>query len=332
MADLPQDRVNASEPFTYCAVDMFGPFQIKDGRKCLKRYGALFTCLTSRAIHIESTNSLDTDSFINALRRMIARRGSIRLMRCDNGTNFIGAENELKKALKEMDQECIKDFMNANGADWIEWKHNPPLASHMGGVWERQIRTVRSILFTMLRSHGESLNDESYRTFLTEAESIVNSRPLAVDTINDPQSLRPLTPNHLLTMKSTIIMPPPGIFQKEDLYCRKRWRRVQHLLNEFWSRWKREYLTNLQTRSKWDKVKRNFKVGDIVLMKEDSKRCSWPMCRIIDCNTDKDGLVRSVKLITTNGTFERPINKLILLLEREEVDSPTKSQSELFQD
>lgn len=240
MADLPSERCSEVAPFTYSGVDMFGPFLIKEGRKELKRYGALFTCFSSRAIHLESTNSLETDSFIMALRRFISRRGDVRRLRSDNGTNFVGASAELKKAVKEMDQQKIAEFLLRNNTDWIGWDFNTPTASHMGGVWERQIRSCRSILSSLLNNHSHSLNDECFRTVLTEVEAIVNSRPLSVETINDSDSLIPLTPNLLLTMKSKIVMAPPGEFNENDMYSRRRWRRVQHLVNEFWTRWRTE--------------------------------------------------------------------------------------------
>ena len=96
--------------FTYCGVDMFGPFLVKDGRKIQKRYGAMFTCLSSGAVHIEATTNLATDSFIQALRRLISRKGNVRMIRSDNGTNFVGASIELKKAIGEMDEKRINDF------------------------------------------------------------------------------------------------------------------------------------------------------------------------------------------------------------------------------
>ena len=96
--------------FTYCGVDMFGPFLVKDGRKIQKKYGAMFTCLSSRAVHIEATTNLATDSFIQALRRLIRRKGNVRMIRSDNGTNFVGASIELKKAIGEMDEKRINDF------------------------------------------------------------------------------------------------------------------------------------------------------------------------------------------------------------------------------
>ena len=246
MSDLPEDRLETAPPFTYCAVDYFGPFIVKDGRKELKRYGVLFTCMASRAIHLETSNSLDTDSFINALRRFISRRGPIRQLRSDQGTNFVGARKELAQALSEMDQERIKAKLLEEQCDWFSFKMNVPAASHMGGVWERQIRTVRSVLSSLLNNNGRQLDDESLRTLMCEAEAIVNSRPLTVNQISDPDSPSPLTPSQLLTMKSKVVLAPPGVFQPADVYCRKRWRRVQHLANEFWSRWRKEFLLSLQ--------------------------------------------------------------------------------------
>lgn len=243
MADLPSDRLEPTPPFTYCAVDYFGPWMIKEGRKELKRYGVLFTCLFSKAIHLEVANSLDTRSFVNALRRFICRRGPVRQLRSDRGTNFVGARRELEEALKEMDQDVVKKELLKANCDWVETKFNVPSASHMGGVWERQIRTVRNVMSALLSSCGSQLNDEALRTFMCEAEAIVNGRPLTVDGKTAPTE--PLTPNHFLTMKSKVILPPPGNFQEADLYSRKWWRRVQHLTNEFWTRWRKEFLLSL---------------------------------------------------------------------------------------
>ena len=111
MADLPKERLMPAPPFTYCVVDYFGPFRIKEGRKELKRYGVLFTCLSSRAVHIEAANSLETNSFLNALRRFIARTGPWREIRSDLGTNIVGAEKELKKALDGMGHSIIQESL-----------------------------------------------------------------------------------------------------------------------------------------------------------------------------------------------------------------------------
>ena len=325
MADLPTDRTTVTAPFTHCGVDMFGPFNCKENRKVNKRYVALYTCFSSRAVHLEVTNDISTDSFIQSLRRFLARRGPAESLRSDNGKNFVGADNEFRKAYNNMDHTQIHRYLLSRSCDWIRWDWNPPHASHMGGVWERQIRTVRSVLSSLLREHCSSLNDESLRTLMTEAEAIVNSRPLTTDCLSDP-SLEPLTPNHLLTLKSKPILPPPGNFQKEDVYCRRRWRQVQHLANEFWTRWKREYLSSLQQRQKWINPSRNFEVGDIVLLKDaDLPRQQWPLAKVIAVFPDAiDGLVRSVELSVpkAKGTLKRPIHKIVLL-----VENSTKAES-----
>lgn len=141
MADLPVDRTDPSPPFTYCGMDCFGPFQTKQGRKVYKRYGLLFTCLCSRAVHIEMLEDLTTDAFINALRCFIAIRGAIRHIRSDQGTNFVGAKGEFERALKEFDEERVAAYLATKQCDFC---FNTPGSSHVGGIWERQIRTVRA--------------------------------------------------------------------------------------------------------------------------------------------------------------------------------------------
>ena len=195
----------------------------------LMRYGSLFTCFSSRAVHIEVTNSLDADSFILALRRFMARRRAVRSIWLDNVTSFVGARNELKRALKEMKHDKIKSFLQGNGADWILWHNNPPGASHMGGVCECQIRSARIILEGLLKTHSHSLNDESLRTLMAEVELIINSRPLTVETISESKSEIPFSPSDLLTIKTSVVMPPPGEFSKPDAYSKRRWQRVQHI-------------------------------------------------------------------------------------------------------
>ena len=144
MANLPEDRVSPSEPpFTYVEVDCFGPLFVRQGRSTVKRYGVLFSCLAIRAIHIEVGYSLNTDSFINALRRFISRRGQPQGIRSDNGSNFVRGEKELREAINAWNQEKIHEFLLAKNTEWI---FNPPAASHHGGVWERCIRTTRKVM------------------------------------------------------------------------------------------------------------------------------------------------------------------------------------------
>ena len=334
MADLPQDRLEPAVPFTYCAVDYFGPWMVKEGRKEIKRYGVLFTCLTSRAVHLETSSTLETDSFVNALRRFICRRGPVRQLRCDQGTNFVGAKRELKEAISELNDDHIRAELLRENCDWVKFKMNVPAASHMGGIWERQIRSVRNILTALLQNNGLQLDDESLRTLMCEAEAIINSRPLSIDNLSDPDALSPLTPNHLLTMKSKVVLSPPGNFQSADKYCRKRWRRVQHLANEFWARWRKEFLLSLQQRQKWTRPRRDLCVDDVVLIKDENlPRNRWQLVRVATTNQSADGRVRTVKLalaspIDNRGRrlgdvkyLERPVQRLVLLMSRSEPES-----------
>ena len=130
IADLTEERSSDEAPFTYVVMDTFVPFVTKEGRKELKRYGAIFTCLASRAIHLEVVNSIDTDSFVMCLKRFIGCRENVRMLWCDNRRNFIGAEKELSRGFLEMDQNKIRRFLQNSGSDWIIWKKNPPAGSH----------------------------------------------------------------------------------------------------------------------------------------------------------------------------------------------------------
>ena len=294
MANLPMECFEAAGPFTHCGVDMFGPFTTILGRKSFKKYVALFLCLSSRTVHMEITNELSTDSLINALRRFITRRGMVRSIRCDNDTNFVGAENEFSLAFLEIDQGKVNDFLSLNNCDWVMWKWNTASASHMGGAWERSIRSVRAILNSVFMDHGRNVNDEVLTTFICEAECIMNSHPLTPESLDDA-TVNILTPHNLLTMKPKVVLPPPGEFQKADSYATKRWRTVQYFADQFWRRWKREYITNLKRRQKWKKVQRNFKSGDVVLLKQvEVKRNQWPLAVVKRVFPSSDGLVRSM--------------------------------------
>ena len=316
MADLPRPRVAACEPpFTHTGMDYFGPFETKRGRSMQKRYGVVFTCMTSRAVHIEVASSLDTSSAIDAIRRFVSRRGAVKTMYSDNGTNLVGACGELKQALQEWSQDQIRNFCCNRG---IQWNFNPPAASHFGGVWERQIRTIRKILHAIL--HEQYLktahSDEQLHTLMCEIEAVINSRPLTRAS-DDPSDLDVLTPNHLLQAKMTT-SPPPGRFSEKDVYSKKRWRQMQFLADTFWRRWVREYLPALQQRQKWTQPNRSLQVGDIVLIADkDAPRCSWQMGRVEDVYPGKDGLVRSARIKTKSATLTRPVTKLCSLLEAE---------------
>lgn len=205
----------------------------------------------------------------------------------------MGAKNELEKALSSVDRSRVRHFLLERNCDWIEFQLNILSASHMGGIWERQIRTACNVLSVLLDQCGSQLNDESLQTFMTEVEAVVNSQSLTVENLTSPDALEPITPNHLLTGKSRVVLPPPGEFQRADLYLRKRWRRVQHLANKFWVCWKGEFLHTLQLPQKWVCPRRNLQQGDVVIIRNDNlPRNMWQIVRIEEAYCDPDGYVR----------------------------------------
>ena len=260
-----------------------------------------------RATHIEVTESLQADSFINALRRFISRRRNPKVARSDNGTNLCGAERELKEALENWNQQKIKTSLHQRN---IEWKFNLPGASNTVGVWKRIICSIRKILRSLLRE--QLISGETLRTLMAEMEGILNSSPLTPNSDN-PTDLEPLTPNHLLLQRSNLNLPP-SVFVKEDLYYRNRWRQVQYLTIVFWKKWLAEYLPSLQERQKWIKPRQNFAGGDLVLIADGRvHRVQWPLGRIVEVHPGKDTFIRSVKVATTSTILSRPITKLSLL-------------------
>ena len=218
-----------------------------------------------------------------------------------------------------MNHEKLSEFLQTKDCDWITWEKNPPYTSHTGGVWEQMIKSVRNVFTALMKKHSNRLNEEQLRTFMAEAQAIVNYRPLTVESLSDPDSL-PITPNHLLTMKSKVVLPPPGEFQKEDMYCRKRWRAVQYLADQFWHRWRHKFLVIQQDRQKWLENKRDFKIGEVVLVKGGLPRKRWCCARIIEILHSGDGLVRSAKVRVpkTNAILHPSITKLVLLVTAEE--------------
>ena len=319
MADLPTDRFDDSRPFSTVGMDYFGPLTVKRFRKTEKRYGLLVTCLATRAVHLEVSNSLDTDSFLMAFRRFVARRGRPKKVFSDNGTNLKGGERELREALTGWNQEKIADQLSQQQ---IEWHFNPPAASHMGGIWERLVGSVKRALAVVLGN--EVTTDETLTTVFCEVENIINSRPLTHVT-EDARDLTALTPNHFILGKGSRCLPP-GVFSNHELHARKRWRYTHVLTDHLWQRWRKEYLHTLVHRRKWQADRKDLAVGDLVLLAEsDTPRGHWPLARVSQVFPGPDGRVRTVRLTTAaGGAYTRPATKAALL-EAAESPRPTNN-------
>lgn len=234
MADLLQERIQLSPPFSYVGVDTFGPWlttqrRTRGGTLNQKRWALMFTCHVTRAVHLEAIEELSTTSFINTLRRFMALRGLVVQFRSDRGTNFIGAVHELNipSDLHVVEDPISKKYLDENHVTWV---FNPPHASHFGGAWERMIGASRRILGSLLLDHKDPLTHEILTTFLMEVSAILNAR-LLVAVSTDPDAPQVLSPDMLLHQKtvracsSTIDIPEFGI--KDAL--RSSWKCVQHL-------------------------------------------------------------------------------------------------------
>ena len=306
MSMRPSARLAAySRPFSYVGIDYFGPILVTVARHKEKRWGVIFTCLTIRAVHLEVSRDLSTDSFILQLQNFIARRGNPISIHCDNGTNFRGAEIELRKAVQEIDFKKLEQkFSSAS----TSWHFNPPAAPHMGGSWERLIRSIKNILYKI--SPNYSFRDDTLQSALIECERIINSRPLTYVELESSEEA--LTPNHFL-LGSSNGHKPLGSFEN-DCDHRRHWRRIQHFADLFWKRWVNEYLPTLTKRTRWFTKERDLVVDDIVIIVDPTMaRNSWPQGRIISVNRGKDNVVRSGTVKTQDGIFIRPATKLARL-------------------
>ena len=308
MADLPDCRFDTSRPFACVGLDYFGPLTVKRFRKSEKRYVLLITCLATRALHLELAASLSTDDFLMALRRFIARRGKPKLILSDNGTNLVAGERELRDGIREWNQDQI---VNELSQKHIQWRFNPPTASHMGGIWERLVASVKRALRVVLGT--QCLSEDVLHTVLTEIEFMLNSRPLTYVS-SDARDSEPLTPNHFI-MGFPEAALAPGSFTADDTWSRRKWKQSQALADQLWSRWQREYLPLLISRKKWLHPRRDLQVGDVVLMVEEgSPRGYWPLARVKEVMPGADGTVRTVQLKTAAGSeYVRPANKVCFL-------------------
>ncbi|XP_056017069.1 uncharacterized protein LOC125663253 [Ostrea edulis] len=321
MADLPADRLEQAPPFTNVGVDVFGPWQIvtrktRGGSASSKRWGVLFTCLVTRAVHIEVVDSLSSSAFINAVRRFTSIRGKVKIFRSDRSTNFIGATDDLRVDTVCVEDDTLKKYLYNSGTKWI---FNPPHSSHFGGAWERMIGLVSNILDAMfMEPNNKNITHDVLCTLMAEVTAIINSRPLT-PVSSDPDSPFVLTPNILLTQKHSSdsdILEFGDIGVKDML--KSEWKRVQGLASQFWKKWKSDYLHLLQPRRKWKSEEPNINEGDIVLVKEESPRNHWPVAVVQRTFKSDDTLVRKiqVKLLRNDKpvVLVRPICEVIPLL------------------
>ncbi|CAG7828755.1 unnamed protein product [Allacma fusca] len=327
MADLPIHRVTPSQPFSHVGIDYAGPVILRNmlGRKSqqYKAYIALFVCFSTTALHLELVSDLSSAAFIAALHRFTARRGKPQCIFSDSGTNFVGANKELKEFLRlirtQEHNNAVSRDLSGGG---IQWVFNTPVAPHMGGLWKSGVKSVKHHL---RRTLGDtSLTFEEYATLLSQVESCLNTRPLCPAS-TDPNDLTSLSPGHFLigAPLQAIAEPNLTILNVNRL---SRWQHLQVMRQHFWNRWSQEYLHRLQQRTKWQHTQPNLQEGElVVIMDERLPPNKWKLARVEKLHPGSDGQVRTVSVKTQEGVIKRPVVKLCRLPMEKAVEDKSES-------
>ncbi|UYV68500.1 hypothetical protein LAZ67_5004512 [Cordylochernes scorpioides] len=293
---LPEDRVRDAAVFEIVGVDLTGHLILKNKKKA---WIVIFTCAVYRGVHLELVTSLSMEAFLQAFRRFIARRGRPLTVYSDNGTNFKGMANALKK-IDFSRLKCDPTLKN------ITWKFIPPGAPWWGGWWERLIGMMKQLLFRILGQ--TSLGYEELSTVMCDVESLMNTRPLTYLT-EESEDLAPLTPSLFLHEVREVGVPDLDLIDNQTLS--RKYQYIKRVREDLRERFRIEYFGFLRQETRRLKTTIPFKVGDMVLIGQESlKRLHWPLARIIQLYPGKDGLVRVAKVKTSSGDKIRPIQKL----------------------
>ena len=310
MAPLPKTRLRFTfRPFAQTAVDFAGPLYTVQGRRKPRQKGwlCLFTCLETRAVHLEMAWGLDTDTFLNAFTRFTSRRGVPKEVISDRGTNFVGAVGELKKLVSQLGRQKLESKTAELG---VTWRFNPPGAPHFGGAHEVLVKAAKKATYAVVRDRD--VTDEELITVFAGVESLLNSRPLTYQS-SDPRDSVPLTPNHFLHGQMGGQFAPESV-ETSTYHPRQRWRKVQDIISQVWRRWLKECVPALNSRPKWTSANRDLKVDEVVLViQPDSPRGRWPLGRVTEVYPGQDGHTRVAKVVCGAKTVVRPITKLIPL-------------------
>jgi len=283
---LPQSRTEPSLPFTATGVDYAGPFTVRAGlprsKVTTKAYLVIFICFSTKAVHLEVCTSLSTETFLMVLRDFCNRRGAPNLLVSDNGSNFIGARREILELQTFLNSRAASDGINKLSLEKrFQWKLNPPRAPHTGGLWEAGVRSAKRILKTLLE--GRTVTAEELRSLAVETEAILNSRPLLEPASTDPDSELAATPGHFLTGRNLSTPLPVPVDTLAQPHTLRRWNFINRMRWELWRKWTSRYQQAITARQKWRFPKRNFQVGDIVIVRDEVLQTvrRWPLAIIL---------------------------------------------------
>ena len=329
--DLPQFPVDEGPPFTHVGIDFAGPLFVKGNTvydENVKTYVCLFTCASTRAVHLELIESLTVESFLPAFRRFCARRGLPSTIISDSAKTYKSAAKEIRKLIRS---PRLKEYFRNK---IVEWKFIVELAPFQGGFWERLIRSTKRCLVKI--SGRASLGFHELSTILVEIESIINSRPLTY-VYDDSEGISyQLTPSQLINGRNLDFEPNKSYFDIVNTYdsLSKRAKHHRRLLTSFTARWKNEYLLSLLEayKPKSNQLDPSIKINDICILKnEQVKRAFWMLCRVVELIIGPDGSVRSARVEVTSKEKGKTIltRSLKYLIPMEIRSQPPQQDSQL---
>ena len=210
LGQLLASRVTPTSPFHHTGADFAGPLMVKRGftrnRTLVKTYVCVFVCMVTKAVHLEMVTDLTSEAFLAALRRFIGRRGCPETLATDNGSNFVGAQNELREMYSFLNSPATQKSTDLFcTTHHIKWTHSPARSPHFGGLWEAAVKSMKLLLYKTVRPHH--LFTHELFTILVEVEAALNSRPLIPLESGPADGLEVLTPGHFLVGKALKAVP-----------------------------------------------------------------------------------------------------------------------------
>jgi hypothetical protein len=198
----------------------------------------------------------------------------------------------------------ISDFSTQEGIKFI---FTPAYAPHFGGIWEASVKSAKHHIKRVMGNSNLTLEEIS--TLFAQVEAILNSRPLC-PLFSSPNDLLSLSPGHFLIGRPLTALPSPDLKEIKESSLR-RYARLEKLHQHFWNRWQKEYIGELQHRSKWRSNKGRLMIGDLVLIHEDNvPPLCWRLGRVSKLFPGSDGIARVANLHTIRGTVRRPLVRL----------------------